>query len=71
LVLYFVANQDNPFYRSANFAKMIRCAQNHPQEMHLRESKGRLSLVCDQVGSIQESINKIAELTGKRAKGDA
>ena len=71
LVLYFVANQDNPFYRSANFAKMIRCAQNHPQEMHLRESKGRLSLVCDQVGSIQESIDKIAELTGKRAKGDA
>ncbi len=64
MVLYFVSNQENPFYRSTNFAKMIRCAQSHPQTMHLREAKGRLSLVCDEVGSIQDAIGKIVELTG-------
>lgn len=66
MVLYFVANQENPFYRSANFAKMIRCAQEHAQTMHLRESKGRLSLVCDEVGSIQDAIGRIGELTGDK-----
>ncbi len=67
LALFFVSNQENPFYHSLNFSKMIRCAQDHPQTMHLREAKGRLSLLCDGVSSIQQAIEKIGELMGSRA----
>ena len=67
LALFFVSNQENPFYHSLNFSKMIRCAQDHPQTMHLREAKGRLSLLCDGVSSIQLAIEKIGELMGSRA----
>ena len=62
LVCYFVSNQENPFYRSANFAKMIRYSQDHPSTVHLKETKDRLSMVCDGVGSIQQAIEKISQL---------
>ncbi len=65
LVLYFVSNQDNPFYRSANFGRLVRYAQEHVQTVHIREAKDRLSMVCDGVGSIQGAIEKISDLAGQ------
>ena len=62
MVCHFSSNQDNPFYKSPNFAKMIRYAQNHPQTVHLRETTERLTLVCDQVPSIQKAIESITAL---------
>ena len=62
MVCHFSSNQDNPFYKSPNFAKMIRYAQNHPQTVHLRETTERLTLVCDQVPSIQKAIENITAL---------
>ena len=67
LVCYFVSNQDSPFYRSANFARMIRYSQDHPQTVRLREAKDRLSMVCDGVGSIQAAISLLEELSSGAA----
>ena len=64
LVCHFSSNQDNPFYRSPNFARMIRYAQEHPQEAHLRETAERLTLVCDGIGSIRKAIAKVGDLVG-------
>ena len=63
MVCHFASNQDNPFYQSANFMQMIRYAQQHPQEIHLRETPDRLTLVCDHIGSIQQAIANIRALT--------
>ncbi len=63
MVCYFVANQDNPFYQSANFMKLIRYAQDHPRNVHLKETTERLSLVCDNVDSIHNAIEKLEILT--------
>ena len=68
LICHFVANQENPFYRSANFMQMIRYAQSHPTQVHLRETPERLTLVCDQIGSIRQAIQRISELTGNPEK---
>ncbi|MBQ6068006.1 MAG: transcription-repair coupling factor [Bacteroidales bacterium] len=62
MVCHFSANPDNPFYRSPNFSKMIRYAQNHPQEVHLRETTERLTLVYDKVPTIQKAIESITSL---------
>ena len=64
MVCHFVANQDNPFYRSDNFTKLITYAQDHPRSVHLRETAERLSLVCDNVTSISSAIDKLEVLTG-------
>lgn len=62
MICYFVANQDNPFYKSPNFTKMIFYAQANPQTVHLKETKDRLSLVCDNVKNIQKATEKLQEL---------
>ncbi len=62
MVCHFSSNPDNPFYQSPNFAKLIRYAQNHPQEVHLRETPDRLTLVCDKVPSIQKAIECVSAL---------
>ena len=63
MVCHFVANQDNPFYRSANFMQMIRYASSHPADCHLRETPERLTLVCDNITGIQQAIARIRDLT--------
>ena len=64
MVCHFVANQQNPFYRSPNFMQMIRYAQAHPADVHLRETPERLTLVCDNTGSIGQAIARLLDLTG-------
>ncbi|MBO4371694.1 MAG: hypothetical protein J5826_02065, partial [Bacteroidales bacterium] len=59
MVCNFVANQNNPFYQSPNFMKLIKYAQDHPRSVHLRETTERLSLVCDNVSSIHAAIEKL------------
>ena len=65
MVCYFVSNQDSPFYKSENFMKMIQYAQQYPRSVHLRETTERLSLVCDNVTSIQYAIDKIQTMVNQ------
>ncbi len=59
MVCYFSTNQDNPFYKSENFTRLIKYAQDHPRSVHLRETVDRLSLVCDNVENIHNAIEKL------------
>jgi len=65
MVCNFVANQNNPFYQSPNFMKLIQYAQEHPRSARLRETTERLSLVCENVDSIHAAIDKLLLLTGR------
>lgn len=64
LVCHFATNQDNPFYKSGNFMKVIRYAQEHSRTSRLKETPERLSLVCDKVSSIREALAQIILITG-------
>lgn len=59
MICHFVANQNNPFYRSPNFMKMIRYAQTNTNTVRLKETTDRLSLVCNNVESISAAIAQI------------
>ena len=63
MVLHFVANPDNPFYQSANFARMIRYVQAHQQEVRLKETPDRLTLSIPSVTSVAQAIQRLRELT--------
>ena len=62
MVCHFSSNPDHPFYKSHNFAQLIRYAQSHADMVHLRETAERLTLVCDNVTNIQQAIAVISEL---------
>ena len=66
LVCYFSANRENPFYRSINFQRMIFYAQGHQDVVHLRETKERLTLVIDDIDSIQKAIAALSGMVGVR-----
>ena len=63
MVLYFVGNQESPFYKSQNFTRLIQYAQDHARSAHLRETADRLSLVCDNIPSISAAIIRLSALT--------
>ena len=67
MVCYFSSNKDNPFYKSDNFNRLILYVQDHPRSVHMRETVERLSLVCDNVDSIQSAIDKLIVLCGSPA----
>ena len=63
MLCQFVSNQDNPFYKSAKFMKMIHYVQTHPQVARLKETSGHLTLTFAPVGRIEEAIRLLIGLT--------
>lgn len=64
MLCHFVANPDNPFYKSPYFMRMIAYVQSHPQQMSLQESTQRLSLTCTRISTLQNATECIAGLLG-------
>ena len=62
LICYFISNQDSPYYQSAAFTKVLNYVQQNPRLCKLKERKGRLSLVYEQVTSIQQAIELLGEV---------
>ncbi|MGQ1911788.1 transcription-repair coupling factor [Marinifilum sp. RC60d5] len=64
LVLYFISNQDSPFYQSPQFSKVLQFLQAQTIPCKMREAKNRLSLSFDSVSNIKsasEILTKIDE----------
>ena len=55
MVCHFVANPDNPFYKSPNFMRMIRHASANPNTVHLRETTQRLTMTVDNIHTIAQA----------------
>jgi transcription-repair coupling factor (superfamily II helicase) len=52
LVLYFVSDQDSPFYQSAQFSKVLQFLQAQTIPCKMKEAKNRLSLSFEKVHNI-------------------
>ena len=55
MVCHFIANPDNPFYKSPNFMRMIRHASANPNTVHLRETTQRLTMTVDNIRTIAQA----------------
>ncbi|MBR5028703.1 MAG: transcription-repair coupling factor [Bacteroidales bacterium] len=58
----FVADTENPFYKSDLFGKVIRCVQRNPESCHLKESKDKLTLTFDNINSIAKGISVLEKI---------
>lgn len=56
LSAYFAANRANPFYKSDDFQALLTYVINHPWHCRMKESKDRLILHVDEVGSISKAL---------------
>lgn len=62
LVLYFVSNQQSPFYQSTKFAKVLRYVQTHQKLCELKELNQKLSLRFNVVYTVQKAIEIIRSI---------
>jgi transcription-repair coupling factor (superfamily II helicase) len=52
----FTGNQDAPYFQSETFGNVLQFIQNHPNDVVLKEKKGKLSLRFDGVRSVKRGI---------------
>lgn len=63
-ICYFIANEDSPFYQSAEFSYFLQYIQKHPAKVNMKENKGRLSVVFEDVVSIKQALGIMKEIEG-------
>ena len=57
MILFFPSGQNNPFYNSQNFSKVITYAQAHPRRVHLKENNNRLTMTILNVNTVAQAID--------------
>jgi len=59
MVLYFVSNQNSPFFSSPVFVKILDYVQKHPRHCQMREKNGKLTLSFGKIESVGEAILRL------------
>ncbi|MEI6900120.1 MAG: TRCF domain-containing protein, partial [Bacteroidota bacterium] len=59
LVCFFIANEESPYYQSAQFSKIIEFVQQYPDLCKMKEERKRLSLTFKDVPGIGKAIEKL------------
>lgn len=56
MICYFVSNQESPYYQSPIFTKVLQFVQQNAGLCKLKERNDRLSLIFENVNSVQRAI---------------
>ena len=62
--LYFVKDDDSPFFQSPAFGQCIAYYSLHPADCRLDEIKGRRSMLIQNIGSVHEACALLEEIKG-------
>ncbi|MDP4208955.1 MAG: transcription-repair coupling factor [Bacteroidota bacterium] len=65
MLIWFVANQQSPYYQSPIFGKIIHFVQKNPRLFQMKEAKNKLTMSSEPVETIEEALvllNKILAL---------
>ena len=62
MILYFVSNQESPYYQSEAFGKIIDYMSHNPRNCNLREQNGRRSMVITKVENVEAAVKILQEI---------
>jgi len=62
LIGYFTGSEDSSYFNSTAFTHVLNFIKNNPRACIMRESKQKLSLIFNQVHTIQQAIKKLTPL---------
>ena len=60
---YFVTSQNDEFFQSARFGRVIDYIKSHPKQISLKDQKGKLILICEDVKNIDQARKILVEMT--------
>jgi transcription-repair coupling factor (superfamily II helicase) len=61
--LYFISNDDSPYYQSNVFARCIDYAVNNARRCRIGENKGHRKFVISDVDSVSEAVLILQQIT--------
>ena len=61
---YFVTTQNDAFFQSAQFGKVIDYIKAYPKTSALKDQKGKLIFICENVKNIDQARKILMEMTG-------
>ncbi|MCF0065477.1 transcription-repair coupling factor [Dyadobacter chenwenxiniae] len=61
---YFVTSQNDEFFQSPKFGMVIDYIKQHPKKIALKDQKGKLMLICEDIKSIEQARKVLKEMTG-------
>ena len=64
LKCYFVSSENEKYYKSAAFGKIIDYVKNNSRKCSLKEAKGKLMLIFEKITSIEELKGILKEIIG-------
>lgn len=64
MVVYFISNQESPFYKSAIFSGILSFIQQNPKGIIMKEINNKLTMSFIKVFSIQIAIEKLQKILG-------
>jgi len=62
MTLYFVTQNDSPFYQSEAFGLLLDFVAQHPRRCNFREMNGKRSMVISDVPTIEEAVQILASI---------
>jgi transcription-repair coupling factor (superfamily II helicase) len=62
MTVYFVANQQSPYYQSDIFNKILKFIQSFPRVFQMKEGKDKLTMSTESINDVQNAINLLKRL---------
>ncbi len=63
MYIYFVGDENKAYYQSPAFGRILTYLQQNPRRCHIRDNKGKRSLLIDNVDSVEEAISILNTVT--------
>ena len=62
MVLYFVANQESPFYQSPTFVRILDFVQKNPRHCQMREKNNKLTLSFERITQVERAVEIVGSI---------
>ena len=56
MVAHFISDQQSKYYQSKLFVEVLQYIQNHPRKFKMKQGEKRLSLIVENIKSVEEAI---------------
>jgi transcription-repair coupling factor (superfamily II helicase) len=70
MTLFFISNEDSPYYQSAVFARCIDYAVNNARRCKIAENKGHRKFVISDVDSVSEAVLILQQITERNPQNE-
>ena len=63
MLLYFVSQNDSPFYQSEAFDHILSFVAHHPRRCNFREQNGKRSMILTDVSTVEAALQLLKEIS--------